>query len=544
MRRPSLFRKILIGQIVIFGLVALGTSAFSAWNIYRKLMAERLSKGKAIVSSIVYTSQFLLESSPPETTQNAIDEFLAIEGVSYVFAIDADRNIIAHTFVPTIPTEIRALTNSETTGTVVRELEIEGVGQFIDISSPILLGVGGHAHVGIDKSEVVAHIREAIVQQLALILVLFALSAIASYLLIRQITQPLVQLTEYAQQLSARNFPSDIDIRSTDEIGLLAATMQSMASEISGFLARLERAVDDTTRKLQQAQSQVVHNEKMTSLGQMVAGVAHEINNPVGFIHSNTSHVSEYVKELLEYLQLYRVYYPEPHPEIQERSEEIELDFLQEDLEKTLGSMRMGTNRIRELVSSLRNFSRLDESAIKAVNLHEGIDSTLVILRHRLKATSDRPEIRIVKKYGELPLVECYPSQLNQVFVNLIGNAIDALESATARIEDGMLKVEIYTAVIADQAIIRVRDNGSGIPAEVREKIFDPFFTTKPIGKGTGLGLSISHHIVTEKHRGRLVCRSESGYGTEFEIVIPLCLTGESEAPPTDEAELPAAERS
>lgn len=270
--------------------------------------------------------------------------------------------------------------------------------------------------------------------------------------------------------------------------------------------------------------TQLVQSEKMSSLGQLVAGVAHEINNPVNFIYGNLTPAKQYIKDLVGLLQLYQEYYPQPVAEIQKHAQAIDIDFLIEDLHKLLASMKVGSERIIEIVLSLRNFSRLDEAEMKAVNIHEGIDSTLLILDNRLKASSNRPAIEITKKYGDLPLVECYAGQLNQVFMNILANAIDALEEAFSNHTNvPNLQINIVTELIDEQNVmIRFIDNGMGIPEKVQKLLFDPFFTTKPIGKGTGLGLSISYKIIIEKHKGKLNCISAPGKGTEFVITIPL----------------------
>ncbi|MEG4283498.1 GAF domain-containing protein [Microcoleus sp. A006_D1] len=315
-----------------------------------------------------------------------------------------------------------------------------------------------------------------------------------------------------------------------------------------------------TVTELHNTQAQLIQTEKMSSLGQLVAGVAHEINNPVNFIYGNLSHASEYTKDLLCLVELYRQHYPNPNPEISECSEAIEIEFLVEDLPKILGSMKVGVERIRQLVVSLRNFSRLDQAQKKGVDIHEGIESTLLILQHRIKAQSDRETVAIIKEYGNLPLVECYASSLNQVFMNLIGNALDAVEmgqkerfinlpslgvsvaathlsSQQSAIEpvdinastDSLIPnlpcpcIRIRTQLIDEKTVgICIADNGHGIPKELISHIFNPFFTTKPVGRGTGLGLSISYQIVVEKHQGVLKCVSVPGLGTEFSIEIPL----------------------
>ncbi|MEA5419131.1 GAF domain-containing protein [Spirulina sp. CCNP1310] len=278
-------------------------------------------------------------------------------------------------------------------------------------------------------------------------------------------------------------------------------------------------------KELQQTQTHLIQSEKMASLGQLVAGVAHEINNPVNFIFGNLTYIDNYTQDLLELIQLYQQYYIVPPQAIQERIAELDLEFVAEDLPKILASMKMGTERIRQIVLSLRTFSRLDESQMKAVDIHEGIDSTLLILHHRLKARSGHGKIQLDKDYGDLPRVECYAAQLNQVFMNILSNAMDAVEERAA--EDATFKpvLKIVTRCLDEQVQIQIFDNGKGISPTAQSQIFDPFFTTKPIGKGTGLGLSISYQIVVERHHGHLQCLSEPGQGTEFRITIP-CHSG------------------
>lgn len=270
--------------------------------------------------------------------------------------------------------------------------------------------------------------------------------------------------------------------------------------------------------------TQLVQSEKMSSLGQLVAGVAHEINNPVTFIYGNLNHAKHYIEDLVGLIKLYQKYHDQPVSEIQKMEKDIDAEFLMADLPQLLNSINIGAERIREIVLSLRNFSRLDESDMKAVNIHDGIDSTLMILEHRLKAASNRPAIKLVKEYGDLPLVECYPGQLNQVFMNILVNAIDALEEGFMNNDKfTQLQISIKTEVINQQQIvIHIIDNGMGVPEKLQKLLFDPFFTTKPVGKGTGLGLSISYKIITEKHFGTLQCISSPGKGTEFAITIPL----------------------
>ncbi|PZU97720.1 MAG: hypothetical protein DCE90_06470 [Pseudanabaena sp.] len=306
---------------------------------------------------------------------------------------------------------------------------------------------------------------------------------------------------------------------------------------------KLERALQE----LKSTQSQLIQAEKMSGLGQLVAGIAHEINNPVNFIYGNLAYADTYTTELLSLVETYRAHYPEPVEAVQDKLEEIDIDFLSSDFVKLVGSIRIGAERIQKIVQSLNKFSRSDEEGCKSVDIHEGIDSTLLILQSRLKPTASRPEILVEKIYGDIPLVECYAGQLNQVFMNLLTNAIDALEEdAQAKgswqmlsdvphwvREDGKAsKIVIRTRVsaessdedsaISDRLLITISDSGNGIPESLRNRLFDLFFTTKPVGKGTGLGLSIAYQIITENHGGKLSFSSELGRGTEFTINIPL----------------------
>jgi PAS domain S-box-containing protein len=293
-------------------------------------------------------------------------------------------------------------------------------------------------------------------------------------------------------------------------------------SDLKQAQAQLQQQATDleaALQKLQRTQLQMVQAEKMASLGQLVAGVAHEINNPVNFIFGNLSHANGYTQDLLSLLQLYHQHYPNPNPEVQARAEEIDLEFLVTDLPKLLNSMKIGADRIQKIVASLRTFSRMDEAEKKAVNIHEGIDSTLMILQHRIKASCDRAEVQIIKAYGQLPLVECYAGQLNQVFMNLLSNALDATEEG--KVPDPTITIQTRITR-SNQLQVSIADNGIGIPEAARSRLFDPFFTTKPVGKGTGMGLSISYQIVAEKHNGSLKCVSQPGEGATFVVTIPL----------------------
>lgn len=449
--------------------------------------------------------------------------------------------------------------------------------------------------VELPLSEAYAPLTLLVLRMAIATLALTVLTVLAGMGLAQRITQPLKDLTAAAASISQGQWNAPIPApagRPRNELELLAQAFRRMANQLQKSFADLEainadlehRVADrtaeltDALHGLRRTQTQLVQTEKMSSLGQMVAGIAHEINNPVNFIHGNLDHAKTYLQELLALQQLYANTYADPPPDIQERLEDLDLDFVAEDLPRLLESMQAGTDRIQAIVLSLRSFARLDESARKPANLHEGLESTLVLLQSRLKLTPDCT-IEVVRQYGNLPIVDCYPGQLNQVFMNLLGNAIDALgsqqlerrqqasqgqsqsqsqgqsqsqsqsqsqrqsqsqsqgqaQNQPPRQSQGQAQsqsqgqpvgdrptITITTTHLASVVTIAIHDNGPGIPAEIQPKLFDPFFTTKPVGQGTGLGLSVSYQIVVDRHGGELTCTSQPGEGATFTIQLPV----------------------
>ncbi len=375
-----------------------------------------------------------------------------------------------------------------------------------------------------------------------------------TWFLREKISAPVSRLTLATARIIEGDFDASAAIESRDEIGILAKTFNRMTrylrqsrQELETYNDELKQRSDELERKntqlgqtleeLKRTQMQLIQTEKMSGLGQMVAGVAHEINNPVCFIQGNLPHLEEYAQDLIDLIHLYQKHYLQSDSEITDKIRAIDLEYLLEDLPKTLNSMQMGADRISQIVRSLRNFSRLDESEMKLANIPEGIDNTLMILKNRLKEQSYRPAIEVVKDYRDVTPVTCFPGQLNQVFMNILSNAIDALDETSQTLSqapsspsESHPQINVSAEQQSHFFVVTITDNGPGMPESVRSRLFDPFFTTKPVGKGTGLGLSISHQIVVEKHGGELSCESQEGQGTTFMIKIPI--TADETPPP------------
>ena len=357
------------------------------------------------------------------------------------------------------------------------------------------------------------------------------LSTILWLLFDKILTKRVNKLVKVSQDLAKGNLDTRANLPGSDELSQIATAFDQMAAEIqkSTETSHQNQELKHALICLRKTQAQLIQAEKMSSLGQMVAGIAHEINNPIGFIHTNIPYLEQYTQDLVTTIQLYQQNYPQPIVEIEEHLEDIDLDFLVQDLTSILNSLKKGTLRISDIVVNLRNFSRLDEAEIKEVDIHEGIDNSLFLLKHRFKVSNPYPEIQVSKNYGNLPKVNCYPSQLNQVFTSIINNSVDALRDLKDKTTEDfeivpMITIKTESIKVNNLKMVRIiiSDNGMGMSKDIKARIFDPFFTTKPVGSGTGLGLSISYQIVVDMHNGKLTCHSELGKGTDFLIDIPI----------------------
>lgn len=545
-------------------LLAVGVTALGV-NYYwvRRDLNERVEeRAQSIARSLEFSTEGLIELDNTSVLRRMVQNFATLPAVEEVAIVGADGLLLASSanyridrlYDETYPHLAEVIEEAAKTG-IERSYPIELHGklrlvQLLPFSST-LFGTSnrrGIAIVILDLHEIQQEawqifLTSSVTMAIGIIVLLLWIG----FLLQNAVLLPLKYLDK---AIAASRDTGEFAIPQglyNNEIRYLARTFQAVfdrrqqaESELRESEAReraksqeLERAIED----LKKLQLQLIQTEKMSSLGQLVAGIAHEINNPVSFIHGNLVHAQEYIQDLLELLQLYQTEYPQPPDALQAKLEDLEFEFLREDLDKLLKSMKVGTDRIRNIVISLRNFSRLDESEVKDVDLVEGIDSTLMILQNRLKAKPVRAagteyhrlEIAVIKHYEDLPQIECYPSQLNQVFMNILNNAIDALEESfihrhsSVKNNDTSPEIRITTQKLPhDWIAIRIADNGTGMSETARSKLFDPFFTTKPIGKGTGLGLSISYQIIVDRHGGKLTCQSTPGMGTEFAIEIPI----------------------
>ncbi len=414
---------------------------------------------------------------------------------------------------------------------------VKGEKIFVQVS-PIIdhRGIDWLSVVVIPESHFMAEINANTQTTILICLIALMVAIIMGIYTSQWLTKPILNFSQVSLAIAGGNLDQVIEISHIKELQDLAFSFNLMAKklresfmELAQINEQLEEKVatrtaelKDTLTHLKSTQAQLIQSEKISSLGKLVAGIAHEINNPISFIHGNIVHISEYLDNLLELISLYQTEIHHESAAITNKIADMELEFIKEDVVKILASMKSGTERIKAIVLSLRNFSRLDESQIKTVNIHDGIDSALLILQYRLETQPNYPKIEVIRHDGNLPPVECYPGQLNQVLMNILSNAIDALEESYLNSTQLHPQIQIRTTLLTPESIeIAIADNGPGIPESIQAQIFDPFFTTKPVGKGTGMGLSISYQIIVEQHHGQLKCHSTE-QGTEFLIQIPI----------------------
>ncbi|XGV94556.1 MAG: sensor histidine kinase [Leptolyngbya sp. BL-A-14] len=572
LHQQSLAKQLLLG----FGLSLTTVGLATLWVNYRLIQADLAQQVKqraqAITQSLEFSTEGLLAIENRNILRRVVQNYATLPAVVEIAVVSPDNLVLAQTqnavqfsstaadnsFQAKHPELTTALEQASLRGTEIsQEIVVDGkpaLAQILPFSS-VLFGTSGRrglviAIVDLKQMQFDAE-KSFFTSTLVLLVGVVGILLFMGIIIHRTVLHPLKALNDAvtsSKQTGVFTMPQAI---LANEIRFLATTFDKVIKELQAHnqlkseiaqrkqveaeLRESEASEKQKTRELEQtlqelrhAQTQLVQSEKMSSLGQLVAGVAHEINNPVNFIHGNIHHASQYTQDLLDLLQLYQAHYPTPVGEIQDVAEDIDLEFLRHDLPKLLVSMKVGADRIREIVTSLRSFSRLDEAEVKDVDIHEGIDSTLMILHNRLKARSEYPAIQLVKDYGELPRIECYAGQLNQVFMNVLSNAIDALDEqnqlrSPAEVKEQPSVITIQTRVVSgDRVAIHITDNGPGIPETVQQRLFDPFFTTKAVGKGTGMGMSISHQVITERHKGRLTCHSAPGEGATFVIEIPI----------------------
>ena len=562
----SLSQRLLVSVGLSITTVGLATLGLNYRLMQSDLETQVHNRAQSITQSLEFSTEGLLELENKSILRRVVQNFATMPGVLEIAIVDPSGMAIARSpenttngpYTSIYPQLAPAIDRAATAGIEVsQDIVVDNQpasAQILPFSST-LFGASQRRGVAIALLDLNQMKQAAgitfITSTLSLLVGIITILLIMGILLQKNVLQPLRDLNEAVSQSKKTGiFPMPKTIPA-NEIQFLASTFEEVfrqleihdrltaeiaqRKQIEVTLRDSEAREREKSQQLEQAidnlkrtQSQLIQTEKISSLGQLVAGVAHEINNPVCFIHGNLIHVQYYADSLLNLVHLYQKHYPNPISEIEEEAENIDLNFLQDDLPKIISSMRIGTDRIRQIVLSLRNFSRMDESEFKKVDIHEGIDSTLLILQHRLKAGLEYPEIKVIRDYGDLPLVECYAGQLNQVYMNILANAIDELEEINTErvacsIEMHPCCITICTSVVDSQWVkIAIADNGNGIPESIQTQIFNPFFTTKPVGKGTGMGMAISYQIITEKHGGTLRCFSTPEKGTEFEICIPV----------------------
>jgi len=555
MKMSRLFRKTLIGAIILFGVIATATSILSGWNLYSRLTDEFRSKGAAIARSIADSSVETLLYRDPSTIQALLDQALEIRGVAYVFVVDAQNEIIAHTFVPAVPDEVLKISSgaqSVREGTAITDLRIEGMGDFINVSSPILAGVAGAVHVGMDRKIISDDIRSAVIRQQLLMLAIFLLSVIAAYIFVNRISRPLTKLAHYANRIaehgfeSAANSRSDIaslPVRSDDEVGKLAQSfiymestlrryigdLQRTTAELEEYSQKLEQKVEERTAELREKnvqleqtlqqikemQNQIIMQEKMASLGGLTAGIAHEIKNPLNFVNNFAALSVDLTRELRD--------------EIRNQKDKLDagaIDYIEEildDLELNVTKINEHGKRADSIVRGMLLHSRGKSGERQPTDINALLAEYVNLAYHGMRAQDSTFNVKIESDYdSSIGLVKIVPQDISRVFLNMVNNACYAANGKKQQVGDGFTPtITVRTRNLGDKVEIRIRDNGKGIPKEARDKIFNPFFTTKPTGKGTGLGLSISYDIIVQQHKGEIKIETEEGSYAEFIIILP-----------------------
>ena len=504
-------------------------------SIWLEYETAKFLKDVDVVKSIIAEIAFFSEENSLELAVNSAELKKLLNG--YTTATDSYSQLIKSFWQQIAPSLLKPEEVKEAQQQVLDlirgdkavqlDVKFERLSESLSLMRQVAKAQQRQAYINFNRAEEL-RVQIIVVSMLVSVAIAIFLAICTS----RAIALPLQAVTTVAKTITQQaNFDLQVPVTTEDEVGTLAKSINQLVEWVAEYTHELEQArqtleerVEQRTEQLtaalhelKHAQTQLIQTEKMSSLGQMVAGVAHEINNPVNFIHGNLEYANQYIINLLNLLRLYQQEYPQPTEAVAEEIAEIELDFLTEDLLKLLESMKIGSERIRQIVLSLRNFSRLDEAQMKLVDIHEGIDNTLLILNSRLKQG-----IEVIKNYGELPEIECYPAQLNQVFMNILVNAIDALEESVDNYHKSKIpQILIQTQKLDNsQILVRICDNGPGISPAIQSKLFDPFFTTKAPGKGTGIGLAICYQIV-EKHRGKIQIISSLGRGAEFAIALP-----------------------
>lgn len=553
-RKSHLYHQMLMvfgGCLLIVGAVTLG---INYRLVQRDIKQQVTARAESIAQTLEFSTEGLLEASYSSILQRVVQNFATLPAVVEIAIVDPSKHVLAqgpdltqtqaHKLDnPALAQQIAAASSSgvgSTRETVLNERSI--LTYCLPFSSPLFQSSSGRGVVlvTIDLQQMQQETWKIFLTTTTTMAVGTLLFTMAIGLLLKKylltpltILNKAVATSQATKQFSA---PSNLP---QNEIRFLAETFQQVFQQqyrIESDLRHSEekerqnaQQLTKTLKALKSTQSQLIQTEKMAGLGQVVAGIAHEINNPVNFIHGNLKHATTYFQDLIELINGYQREYPVTTTAIQKIQENIEIEFLLADLPKLLDSTKLGTERIRDIVLSLRTFSRLDESDFKAVDIANSLESTLLLLNARLSSKAGRSQIQIIRNYGVLPLIDCYSSQLNQVFLNILTNAMDALETIETEKVQWQPQIEITTVQQDNRCLITITDNGPGIPADVLPHIFDPFFTTKPVGQGTGLGLSVGYQVVAS-HGGNLRCHSSAEQGTQFVIELPMRQGGSVEA--------------